>query len=202
MRMLARLLAMASVACAGLTPYVQAASSDDACAGAREYRNRAAESYRQHDLPSAIAELRLAVNLCPAEPFPKFMLANALYRAGELPESGAMYRSFLESRPSHFEAHMCLGFVLFELGDRKGAMAQWWSAEGLEPQSPFAREALALGYAADADPDSALVQYRRAVALDSRYADPEALAIDIRWKAPFRAILKALNDQAGPKGDK
>jgi tetratricopeptide (TPR) repeat protein len=152
------------------------------------YRERAAAFYRQGDLAATIAQLQEAVLSCRGS-FYKFMLGNALYRAGKLSESSRAYEAFLESRPNHFEARMCLGFAAFELGDKSKAIDQWTRAARLEPQSPFARAALAVGLYSIQDLDNAGVQYEQAMALDARYAQPEALATDIRWKPPVRAIL-------------
>lgn len=178
------------------------AVAQEPCTTARTYRDRATASYRQRDLISTIAHLRKAVQLCPAEPFYMFMLGNALYRAAALEDSANTYEAFLQLRPNHFEAHMSLGFALFELGDRKKAVEQWTTAANVEPESPFARTALAVGLYAIGDADNALVQYERAIATDRRYAEPEALAIDIRWKPPVRAILGDVRDLIRFEGGK
>jgi tetratricopeptide (TPR) repeat protein len=165
------------------------AASPAACDTARADRLRATAAYGRGDLPSAIIQLRQAIQSCPTESFFNFMLANALYRAGELKDSAAAYQAFLVSAPGHVEAHMSLGFALFELGDRRKAIDQWTIAEKIEPESPFARAALAVGFYAVGDMDNALVQYQHAIAVDARYAHPEALSIDIRWKPAVLATL-------------
>jgi tetratricopeptide (TPR) repeat protein len=169
---------------------------------ARTHRDRATASYRRQDLISTIKELREAVQLCPTEPSYKFMLGNALYRAEALEESANSYMAFLEMRPDFFEAHMSLGFVLFELGDKRKATEQWRIAEDAEPESPFARAALAVGFHSIGDVDNALIQYQRAVTIDPRYEEPEALAIDIRWKPALLAILGNIKDMIKSEGEK
>jgi len=172
------------------------------CTTARAYRDRATASYRRHDLISTVNELREAVRLCPTEPSYKFMLGNALYRAEALQESAKSYEAFLELRPDFFEAHMSLGFVLFELDYKQKAVDQWRIAEETEPESPFARAALAAGFYAIGDVDNALIQYETAITIDPRYGQPEALAIDIRWKPALRAILGNLKDLIKIEGEK
>ena len=55
---------------------------------------------------------------------------------------------------------------------------------------PFARAALAVALLEQGDISNALIQYNCAVLLDSRYGDPDALAIDIRWKPKSREVLE------------
>jgi len=97
---------------------------------------------------------------------------------------------------------MCLGFAAFELGDKKKAIEQWTLAARLETESPFARAALAVGFYSIQDVDNALIQYELATMLDARYAEPAALAIDIRWKPPVRAILAEVKNIQLKTGDK
>ena len=167
------------------------------------HQDQATQFYRHGNLASAIAELKEAINACSTEPFYRFMLANALYRSGNLRESARTYAAFLEERPYHFEGHMCLGFTLFELEDKQGAVDQWTAAMSLEPASPFARAALAVGLFANGDQDIAILQYERAVRIDGRYSRPDALAVDIRWKQPVRSILTEIQvlSRSQRKGD-
>jgi tetratricopeptide (TPR) repeat protein len=187
---LVRLLSVGGLwLCVGITAV---AGDLGACESARDYRYQATASYRRGDLSLTVNELRQAIALCPAEPFYKFMLANALYRAGYLQQSAGAYESYLQSQPSHFEAHMCLGFVSFELGDLKKSVEHWTAAVRLQPESPFAHAALAAGLYSIQDVDNARIQYQVATAIDARYAAPEELAIDVRWKAPIRTTLGAV----------
>lgn len=178
------------------------AVADNMCVSAVSSRDRAIEYYELGDLTSAIERLREAIKLCPAEPFYKFMLANALYRTGNLNESGNAYRDFVEVRPHHFEAHMSLGFTLFEMGEVADAVQQWTTAVQIEPNSPFAHAALAAGLYALQDLKNAHFHYDCAVTLDSRYSDANDLAIDIRWKQQVRALLSDASHLTQPIGDR
>jgi Flp pilus assembly protein TadD len=170
--------------------------------GCQALRLQATGLYRQHDLAAATAVLNLAVRECPQDPFYRFMLANALYRSGQVRESAAAYQAFLKDRDNHADAHMSLGFALFELGDRKQAVDQWTQAVRLQPDSAVARAALAVGLYSMSDTDGAVVQYRRAVSLDPVYARPENLGIDIRWKPPVREILTRVKERTSLEGDR
>jgi tetratricopeptide (TPR) repeat protein len=172
------------------------------CQSAIADRDRATAFYREGDLHSATVELGKVVQSCPVEPFYRFMLANALYRAENLQESARAYALFLESRPNDFEAHMSLGFAMFELGDKRKALEEWLAATHIQPESPFARAALAVGLYSTGDVSNALVQYQRAAAIDPRYGSPAALTIDIRWKATVVEALKAVKDIIRSEGDK
>jgi tetratricopeptide (TPR) repeat protein len=182
------------------------AAADQALCSSSEaiaHRDQATSFYKHGNLASAITELTAAIRACPTEPFHRFMLGNALYRAGRLKESATSYAAFLDDRPYHMEGHMSLGFTLFELGDKTGALHHWTVAERIEPESPFARAALAVGLYATGDPENAAIQYDRAKTLDSRYGDSVALAIDIRWKEPVRAILAEIERlKESSKGDR
>jgi tetratricopeptide (TPR) repeat protein len=198
--MFRRLLWIVIIGCTAWGERVTAAN-ESPCTTARTYRDHATVSYRKHDLIATISQLRKAAQLCPTEPFPMFMLANALYRAAALEESANAYEAFLHLRPNHFEAHMSLGFALFELGDKKKAIEQWTIAANVEPESPFARAALAVGFYSIGDADNALIQYERAIAIAPRYEQPEALAIDIRWKPAVRAMLSDVKGLTNSKGE-
>ena len=181
---------LAFVSCLSLVTAVLYAADGDPCRVATQHRDRATAYYRHHDLASAISELRQAKALCPTEPFFTFMLGNALYRSGQLQESAEAYQTFVKSRPGHFEARMCLGFASFELGQRTQAVEEWEVAARLEPQSPFAHAALAVGLYSIGHFANAVIQYQGAIGLDGRYAQPEQLGIDIRWKPESRRILE------------
>jgi tetratricopeptide (TPR) repeat protein len=172
------------------------------CKSGVTYRKSAAALYARGDLASAISKLRESIQFCPEEPFLSFMLGNALYRAGLFDESAEAYQAFLVTRTNHFEAHMSLGFTLFELGDKGKALHQWIIAADIEPESPFARAALAVGLYSSGDLEGAAIQYHRAVILDPRYAQSEALAIDIRWKPPVRAVLNEVKELDSAKGER
>ena len=159
-------------------------------ATAASHRDRATDFYRRERLSDAINELNQAVVSCAAEPFYRFMLANALYRANRLQKSKASYQAAVELQPTYFEAQMSLGFTLFELGERDDAVKHWLSAMQLKTDSAFARAALAAGLYSTGDVENALMQYEQAILLDPRYADAKALALDIRWKP---AILNTLS---------
>ena len=162
------------------------------CEAAAGYRDRATSLYAQGQLTPAISQLKQAVQACPGQPFYKFMIANAHYRAGDLKTAAVEYEEFLAASPNHLEARMCLGFTRFELGEQVRALDHWAAAVQQDPNSPFARAALAVGLYATGDRDNAEIQYRIAVSFDARYADVDSLAIDIRWKPEVRAILSAI----------
>ncbi len=183
-----------------LMAWVAAAAGDSACEKARLVRYQAVQSYTHGDLAAAIAGLQTAMHSCPSEPFYQFMLANALYRAGRLQESAAHYQTFLARRPDHLEARMSLGFTLFELGEWTRAVEQWHAAVRRDPKSPFAHAALAVGLYAGGDAEEAAAESARARELDPRYGDPDALAIDIRWKPAARAVLNEIIRHSASQG--
>jgi tetratricopeptide (TPR) repeat protein len=159
------------------------------CESGRDLRLAATAAYANHDLAQAIAKLRVAIQACPEEPFYRFMLGNALYRAGALADAAASYEAFLEQRSGDIEAHISLGFAAYELGDHSKAVREWTAAVRLEPESPLAHAALAAGLFAAGDEQNAAVQCRLAQTLDPRYSRPEELAVDIRWKPQVREVL-------------
>jgi len=166
------------------------AAESQSCEAARAALQRATTSYQQGRLAAATEQLREAIGLCPAEPRYEFMLANALYRSGDLKESATHYTRFVGRRPGDLEGHMSLGFTLFELQDTNGALEQWRAAVGVDPNSPFARAGLAVGLWGAGDMDAAAREYSRAIVLDSRYGRVEDLGIDILWKPAVRAVLR------------
>lgn len=183
-----------------LMAWVAAGAADNACEKAKLVRDQAVQRYTHGDLPSAIVQLQATIRSCPSEPFYEFMLANALYRAGKLQESAAHYQTFLAARPEHLEGRLSLGFTLFELGEGKRAVEQWRAAVRLDPKSPFAHAALAVGLYAAGDAGESTAESARASDLDPRYGDPDALAIDIRWKPAARAVLNEIIRHSASQG--
>ena len=69
----------------------------------------------------------------------------ALYRFGDLRGASSAYQITVENWPHHFGARMRRGFTLHELGEFRGAEAEWLAAVRLNPKQPFARAGLAVG---------------------------------------------------------
>ena len=159
--------------------------------------DRCIEYYKRGDLARATAELRKALKILPNDSQIHFMLGNALYRSGDMRGAAESYHGSLALRPNHIEARMSRGFTLFEIGDYSEATAEWEQAVKLDPHEPFARAGLAVGLYKLGRLDQAGLQYCIAMAIDGRYADPDALAIDIRWTAKSREVLKQLISRNG-----
>lgn len=153
---------------------------------------RSINYYTRGDLPSAIAELHAAQQLAPTDAQVNFMLGNALYRYGDVAGAAEAYGKTVVVQPNHFEAHMSRGFAFFEAGKVDQAVGEWATAKRLELREPFARAALAVGLYASGQVEEARLQYAEAVALNSRYRDPDNLRLDIRWKPRVLNIAKRL----------
>jgi tetratricopeptide (TPR) repeat protein len=148
--------------------------------------------YEAGDLAGATSSLQVAVEHHPANATLHFVVGNALYRGGRLPEAAAAYEQSLAYQPLQIEALLSAGFTRYDLGQPEAAIRFWEQAVHLDPREPLARAALAVGYAATGRQAEAVGEYGLAISLDSRYRHPEQLAIDVRWKPAAREALQNL----------
>jgi Flp pilus assembly protein TadD len=168
------------------------ATAQNSAESAQNHIDRCIAYYVHGDLARATAELRQGVELDSKNAQLYFMLGNALYRAGDMRGAVHSYSQSLQLRPNQLEAHMSLGFAYYEQSEFREAIAQWQSAVQLNPKEPFARAGLALGLYTIGQVGGATNEYAMASLLDERYADPECLRLDIRWKAEAVHVLKRL----------
>jgi tetratricopeptide (TPR) repeat protein len=180
-----------------MIPLLAAALSVPVCdlAVAERHRDTALSAYAARRLNTAVGEMERAVRACGGDPQLRFMLGNAYYRIGRIKDADREYARSLDARPHHFDCRLSAGFTRFELGDKRGALERFESANRIDGDLAIGRAALAAALFADGDVDNAVIQYEQAVTLDPGYHDPSRLA-DIRWKKPIRKTLEAVRDAA------
>jgi tetratricopeptide (TPR) repeat protein len=165
------------------------------CSRCARLLQAAVESYGEGNLRDATARLRQAVRHHPQEGKLQFLLGNALYRGGHLRQAAIAYERALLIEPHQLETLVSAGFTRYELGDASAAVGLWESAVSLSPSEPLSRAALAVGYSTLARAPEAIDQYEIAVRLDPRYGEPDALAVDIRWKPKALGVLRGLRER-------
>jgi Flp pilus assembly protein TadD len=170
----------------------------DECGAAVDHRDGAAVLYAGGDLAGAFGQMQMALAACPQEPFYAFMLGNAAYRAGRFEQAAAAYAAFVKQRPTDFEGHLSLGFALHRLGDAIGAVHHWAEAVRLDPASPLARAAVAVGLVETGDLDNAAIQAAQATRLSDSSVDFHGFAIDIRWSANMQHVFDHMNTMTTP----
>jgi Flp pilus assembly protein TadD len=166
--------------------------------------NRQAERY-----PEAIADLKQAVELAPADPAGHVLLGWTYHKAGQEERAAQSLQNAVQQDWTHTPAFNALGIVYLVSGDLPATIAThtWaallkpdnevayynlglafqrsgdheWAAitsqlaADLEPSNPHPLVGLAIADWARGDRQLAQRVYQQALAIDSRYADPEFL---------------------------
>jgi len=113
----------------------------------------------EKDPAAAVAPLRRAVDLLPAQSRPRFLLGLAQERSGDIPAAAESYESALHLDPRDVETVIHLGNLYAGLKRYSDAEARFRSALELEPKSPQALLGLAQSLDAQKKPEAA-VAYR------------------------------------------
>jgi protein O-GlcNAc transferase len=102
----------------------------------------------------------------------QFFAAVEHHQAGRLVEAEQLYRAIIAGGHAIAEAHNNLGFLLYQRGDRPGALAEYRKAVEINPADPGALNNLGNALRDIGNPDEAEACYRRALSI--RPDHPEA----------------------------
>ena len=109
----------------------------------------------EKDPAAAVAPLRRAVDLLPAQSRPRFLLGHAQERSGDIPGAVESYEGALHLDPSDVEAEIHLGNLYVGLKRYSDAETKFRAALELEPKSPQALLGLAETLDAQKKPEAA-----------------------------------------------
>ena len=109
----------------------------------------------EKDPAAAVAPLRRAVDLLPAQSRPRFLLGFAQERSGDIPAAAESYESALRLDPRDVETVIHLGNLYAGLKRYSDAEARFRAALELEPKSPQALLGLAQSLDAQKKPEAA-----------------------------------------------
>jgi tetratricopeptide (TPR) repeat protein len=109
----------------------------------------------EKDPAAAVAPLRRAVDLLPAQSRPRFLLGHAQERAGDIPGAVESYEGALHLDPSDVEAEIHLGNLYVGLKRYSDAETKFRAALELQPKSPQALLGLAQTLDAQKKPEAA-----------------------------------------------
>jgi tetratricopeptide (TPR) repeat protein len=118
------------------------------------------------DPASAVAPLRKAVDLLPAQSRPRFLLGFALERAGNIPAAAESYEAALRLDPRDIEATIHLGNLYLGMKRYPDAEAKFRAALEAQPKSPQALFGLAEVLDAQKKPEAAAA-FKDYLAVDS-----------------------------------
>lgn len=123
-------------------------------------------------IQEAFEELRRTVQLDPNNLDAKVKIGNYLLlsRPPQIDEAERLAREVLERDQNHIEGHILLGSVLFQKGDRDGALAELNRAIEIDPQRIESHLSLARFYLQTGDRAKAEEVYKRAIAINERSA--------------------------------
>jgi Flp pilus assembly protein TadD len=93
----------------------------------------------------AIDPLQHAVKLLPDQARPKFLLATALERSGNLNDAIAQYQAAEKLDPDNFDTHLALGLALLHFHRVSDAEPEFRAALALQPDSPESSDEAHLG---------------------------------------------------------
>jgi tetratricopeptide (TPR) repeat protein len=117
------------------------------------------------DPAAAVAPLRRAVDLLPAQSRPRFLLGHAQERSGDIPGAVESYEGALHLDPSDVEAEIHLGNLYVGLKRYSDAENKFRAALELQPKSPQALLGLAQTLDAQKRPEAAAA-YRDYMAVE------------------------------------
>jgi Flp pilus assembly protein TadD len=126
---------------------------------------------------AAVAPLRKAVDLLPAQSRPRYLLAVALDRSGDRTGAAESFEALLHLDPNDITAIDYLGWAALRAGQPAEAEARFRRAVEVQPSGPEGRRGLARSLAAQKKPE-AVTAYRDYLALVPN--DSEARARLIR----------------------
>jgi Flp pilus assembly protein TadD len=109
----------------------------------------------EKDPAAAVAPLRRAVDLLPAQSRPRFLLGHALERSGDIPGAVDGYEAALRLDPRDVETTIHLGFLYVGLKRYPDAETKFRAGLELQPKSPQALLGLAETLDAQKKPEAA-----------------------------------------------
>jgi len=152
----------------------------------------------EKDPAAAVAPLRRAVDLLPAQSRPRFLLGHALERSGDVPGAVEAYEGALRLDPRDVETTIHLGNLYSGLKRYSDAETKFRAALELEPKSPQALLGLAQALDAQKKPEAAAA-YRdyAAVQPDAPGAQSRAIHLLIEGKQYDAALAELDRADAG-----
>jgi tetratricopeptide (TPR) repeat protein len=152
----------------------------------------------EKDPAAAVAPLRRAVDLLPAQSRPRFLLGHAQERAGDIPGAVESYEGALHLDPSDVEAEIHLGNLYVSLKRYSDAETKFRAALELQPKSPQALLGLAQTLDAQKKPEAAAV-YRdyMAVRPDTPGAESRTVHLLLEQKQYDAALAELDRADAG-----
>lgn len=99
-----------------------------------------ASAYMEAGMPyEAIAEYEKALKLCPTFPDLWTRLGHIWREMGQKDRARECYRKAVDARGGYVPARIHLGLLLFQAGDKDGAVEQWREVLKLQPDNRSAR---------------------------------------------------------------
>ena len=123
----------------------------------------------------AVAFLRRAAGMQPAEPEYRIQLARVLRRAGKLEKAEQACRAGLEANPGAYRLRIALAGVLADKGETEAAAAELEHAIESAPDRPYAHTELGVLLHRLGKHEAALPHLEKAVALREAEGDPGPL---------------------------
>lgn len=127
---------------------------------------------QQKNLPAAMRELSRAADLDPDNPEIDMALGLAYRARGDFGKAEDFFRRALRKKPNYSEAHNNLGVLLSDLGRSAEALREYEAAAAnvLYATPEIAYYNMGEEYRRQGKADRAELMYRRALALNERYA--------------------------------
>lgn len=117
---------------------------------------RGAVQAAKRDFASSIASFRSAYDKAPNEVQPLVALVRSYLIAGKTREAASFMQSVVASSPQNLSAHLLLGQVLMQAGDRPGATKAFQKVVEIDPRNVPGYQGLAGAAMAQDNPDAAL----------------------------------------------
>ncbi|HEY6387035.1 MAG TPA: tetratricopeptide repeat protein [Candidatus Acidoferrum sp.] len=152
----------------------------------------------EKDPAAAVAPMRRAVDLLPAQSRPRFLLGHALERSDDIPAAVESYEAALRLDPRDAETVIHLGNLYIGLKRYPDAETKFRAALELEPKSPQALLGLAQSLDAQKKPEAAAA-YRDYLAVqpDTPAAESRAIHLLIEQKQYDAALAELDRADAG-----
>jgi len=153
----------------------------------------------EKDPAAAVAPLRRAVDLLPAESRPRFLLGHALERSGDISGAVESYEGALRLDPRDVETVIYLGNLYVGLKRYSDAETRFRAALEMEPKSPQALLGLAQALDAEKKPEAAAA-YRDYLAVQPNTPGAESRTVHLLIEQKqYDAALAELDRADGGK---